>query len=230
MNSVSSSNFGPLRHEPASDLYFRHRPAVAPVASKRVVLLHGVGGNEDNLEGLAAHISPSIEVLLVRGPLTLGQGQYAWFQVQFGPNGPVIDAAQAEHSRERLIRLIEALPTHGDVPAKTVIAGFSQGGIMSASVGLSAPHIVAGFAILSGRILPELTPRIADREARRHLSAFIAHGQFDNKLPVTWAHSADTQLNELDVAHETKLYPMGHELTMSVVTDFTNWLVRPLAL
>ena len=115
-------------------------------------------------------------------------------------------------------------------PARTVIAGFSQGGILSASVGLSEPGDVTGFAILSGRILPELEPHIAPRETLPGLSALIAHGRFDNKLPIEWADRADHWLTKLGVPHETRRYPIGHELNTDVVADFNQWLIKPLSL
>lgn len=63
-------------------------------------------------------------------------------------------------SRLALIRFVKQMQaTFGIAPQHTVIAGFSQGGILSFSVALSAPERVAGFGVLSGRILPELEPR-----------------------------------------------------------------------
>jgi phospholipase/carboxylesterase len=106
----------------------------------------------------------------------------------------------------------------------TVIAGFSQGGILSASVALSAPELVQGFGLLSGRILPELKPHIADPLQRAHLQAFIGHGELDTTLPVSWAQRSDQWLSELGVAHLTRLYPVGHGISPAMKTDFLRWL------
>ncbi len=209
---------------PGSTLEFRRRAAEgAPLA--RVLLLHGVGGNETNLQAVAGALDPRLELLFVRGPLALGPGQFAWFHVRFGPNGPAIDAAQADASRLQLIALLDALrEADGAAPLPTLIGGFSQGGIMSASVGLSAPAAVRGFAILSGRILPEIVPHLAPREALAGLDAFVAHGEHDDKLPVSWAERADAMLTELGVPHATHRYPVGHQLSDAIVGDFAAWV------
>ena len=48
-----------------------------PVKPKAlVVLLHGVGGSETNLVDLAAAINSETLVVMPRGPITLGAGQY----------------------------------------------------------------------------------------------------------------------------------------------------------
>ncbi len=207
-----------LQHEPQSNLHYRRVLSATPIRA-RLVLLHGVGGNESNLAGFSSFIPDGVEVLLVRSRLQVGVDGFAWFQVSFTAAGPVINEDQAEVSRQTLVQFVQALP-----PLPTVIAGFSQGGILSASVGLSAPQSVAGFGLLSGRILPELAPYIADAEALRSLSAFVAHGKADNKLPVSWAQKADAWLNQLNVKHETHLYDMGHEITAEEVEDFVQWL------
>lgn len=81
-------------------------------------------------------------------------------------------------------------------PGNTMIAGFSQGGIMSASVALSAPEHVAGFAVLSGRI----------------------------KLPVMWAQRSDQWLDKLGVTHVTRLYPIDHEISAAMKANFLAWV------
>ncbi|WP_454719817.1 MULTISPECIES: alpha/beta hydrolase [Cupriavidus] len=213
-----------IEHEPVSGLHYRRaRQPRAPRA--RLVLLHGVGGNESNFAALDGHWPAGLEVLLLRAPLRMGPSGFAWFPVSFTAGGPVIDAAQAEASRERVLRFLGALP-----PLPTVIAGFSQGGIVSASVGLSAPRQVSGFGLLSGRILPEIAPRIAPPEALRTLGAFIAHGRHDDKLPPFWAERADALLGRLGVRHETRFYDMGHELSHAEVADFVQWLRQTLGL
>ncbi|MDI9701376.1 phospholipase, partial [Burkholderia cenocepacia] len=77
-------------------------------AAARLLLLHGVGGNETNLLNVADAIDPRIEIAFLRGPLTFGPSQHAWFPVRFGPNGPEIDAVRADESRVQLVTLLHA--------------------------------------------------------------------------------------------------------------------------
>ncbi|SDP88017.1 phospholipase/carboxylesterase [Rhodoferax sp. OV413] len=193
-----------------------------------VVLLHGVGGSETNLADMAAAISaqaPGTLVVLPRGPLALGPGQFAWFRVAFTPQGPRIEAAEADNSRLALTRFVEQLQlAHGIAPQRTVVAGFSQGGIMSASLGLTAPERLAGFGILSGRILPELEPQLAEPAQLAAVQAFVGHGELDSKLPVVWAERSDKWLTALGVRHQTRLYPIDHGISAAMQADFLAWL------
>jgi phospholipase/carboxylesterase len=218
-----------LINDPATGLSYR-RLGGSGAPGACVVLLHGVGGDETNLAGVGAAIAGDALVVLPRGPLTLGPGQYGWFRVSFTASGPVIEAAQADSSRQLVTRFVTQLQaTHGIAPGKTLIAGFSQGGIISASVALSAPERVAGFGILSGRILPELRPQLASRERLAHLRAFVGHGLQDNKLPASWAQRSDQWLAELGVVHETCLHPGGHTVSAAMQADFAAWVRRLLA-
>lgn len=226
MNPMSHSTSQPER-DLVLEFQFQLRVPVPTQATKCLILLHGVGGNELNLVNFAQGIDPDTLVVFPRGPLSLGANQFAWFRVAFTANGPSIVEAEAEDCRRRLIHFIEQVQlAYGIQPENTVIAGFSQGGIMSASVGLSAPECVKGFAILSGRILPELQPHLASPERLAHLRAFVGHGDYDRTLPVVWAQRADQWLADLGVAHVTRYYPIGHEISPAVHADFLEWLAH----
>ena len=218
---------GPLTIDPAFALAFRTlQPPPARPASL-LVLLHGVGGNETNLAALGGAVDSDTLVVLPRGPITLGPDAFGWFQVAFTGSGPQIVASEADASRRTLIEFIgELQQAHGIVPAHTAVAGFSQGGILSASVALTAPECVAAFAVLAGRILPELEPQLAGAQRLSTLRGYIAHGLHDDKLPVEWAHRADALLTRLGVAHEAKLYPAGHALSTAMQADFLAWLAK----
>lgn len=230
MNDTLAGAFSALKKDPLSGLAYRKaQRSTATPAVARLLLLHGVGSNEVNLADLAATVSPTVQVYLVRGPIVLGTDQFGWFQVSFAAGSPQINPVQAEDSRQRLLALIESLAVDGQGERlPTFIAGFSQGGIMSASVGLTSSQAVAGFGLLSGRILPEIESQLAPRTALASISAFVAHGRLDNKLPVDWAEKADQWLTALGVQHQTRLYPIGHELTAEVAADFNRWLEATL--
>lgn len=216
-----------LSIDPAMALAFRTlQPApLKPVSL--LVLLHGVGGNESNLAALGAEVDGDTLVVLPRGPITLGPDAFGWFRVAFGSSGPQIVASEADASRRTLIDFIGQLQrAHGIDAAHTVVAGFSQGGILSASVALTAPERVAAFAVLAGRILPEIEPQLADAQRLSALRGYVAHGTRDDKLPVSWAQRSDEWLTRRGVAHETKLYPGGHELGAAMRADFLTWLAQ----
>ena len=189
-----------------------------------LVLLHGVGSSELSVGDLGAGLGPDTLVVLPRGPLVLGPNQAAWFRVAFTQAGPQIVEAEAENARQTLIGFIQKMQARYHIaPQKTVVAGFSQGGIMSASVALSQPERVAGFGILSGRILPELAPHLASAARLKALQAFVGHGDFDSKLPVAWADKSDHWLAQLHVASESHRYPIDHGVSAAMQADFLHW-------
>lgn len=214
------------RREPVSGLAYRVRPAQAGAGKAPcLLLLHGVGANEAGFIGLAQRMDPRLVVILPRGPLVLGPESFAWFQVSFTPSGPAINAAQAEQSRTTLRDFIGQLPAEHNVdPGRIWIAGFSQGGIMSASVALTEPASVSGFGILSGRILPEVLPKVPRVPQLGTLQAYVSHGVGDQTLGLHFAHHAREVLNGLGVPLEYHEYDAGHALERAMVVDFQRWL------
>ena len=69
-------------------LGFQHRPA-APASQTPwlLVLMHGVGSNDDDLFGLAPYVPAQFHVLSLQAPYMLGPDSYAWFQFGVKPNG-----------------------------------------------------------------------------------------------------------------------------------------------
>jgi phospholipase/carboxylesterase len=216
--------------EPVTGLAYRLRPAQVETANAPcLLLLHGVGANESGFIELARQMDPRLVVILLRGPLVLAPGRFAWFQVSFTPSGPAINATQAEDSRVRLLDFIDRLPANHDVdPERIWIAGFSQGGIMSASVALTGPERVAGFGVLSGRILPEVLPQVRQVPALGEVQAFVSHGVHDQTLGIHFAHHARQVLTGLGVPLSYTEYAAGHALDGDMIGGFQGWLGRQL--
>ena len=219
---MTTITFSEPAREQVSGIVFR-KACNTSSPKARLLLLHGVGSNEANLASLATFLPEDLEVLLLRGPLQIGPQSFAWYQVSFTSNGPSFSYEQAESSRQLLQTFIEALP---QLP--TAIAGFSQGGIMSSSVGVTQPELVKGFALLSGRMLREIEPQIASAERLKSTSAFIAHGHRDGVLPLDWAEESSAWLNRIGVAHESHHYDMAHEIIDQELADFSKWLTKTL--
>ena len=190
-----------------------------------LLLLHGVGSNEHDLFGLAPYLDGRFLIISVRAPNTLEPGSYAWFDVEFTSRGPVIDPAQAEASRNALIAFLgEAVTTYGADPKQVYLMGFSQGAIMSASVALTRPDLVAGVVLMSGRILPEIQPMIAPAGSLEGLPFLVVHGTADTILPIANGRASRQLLSSLPVELTYHEYPMGHEINQESLSDVVTWL------
>ncbi|XWW48561.1 esterase (plasmid) [Fibrella sp. USSR17] len=203
--------------------YLVREPRVATTTRKAVILLHGVGSNETDLFGLADKLPADLYVIAARGPYTLGPGRYAWYNVDFSSGRPVYDAGQEVISRERIRQFIAEMKQ--TYKLNTVyLGGFSQGAIMSYSVGLTQPGTVQGVVALSGRVLEEIKPAVKERTALAGLNIFVAHGTLDNTLPIDYGRLAKRYLDELHVPVSYHEYAMGHSINEAVLQDLNTWL------
>ncbi len=66
-----------------------------------LILLHGIGADENDLFGLSAYLDGRFFVVSVRAPYVLPYGGFAWFEIQFEPGGIVANVRQFEESRTR---------------------------------------------------------------------------------------------------------------------------------
>jgi phospholipase/carboxylesterase len=205
------------------------QPIIAAGAPPLLLLLHGIGSNEHDLYGLAPFLDKRFLIISVRAPNTLGPGSYAWFEVDFTSQGPIINPQQEEASRKALISFLkESITAYGADPKQVYLMGFSQGAIMSASVALTRPELVAGAVLMSGRILPEIRPQIAPGEELRGLPFLVVHGTADMVLPITYGRASRELLSSLPVDLTYHEYPMGHEVSQESLSDVTTWLTGQL--
>ncbi|HXF82454.1 MAG TPA: phospholipase [bacterium] len=215
----------------ALSLVHLNRPPLAPSAGPPplLLLLHGVGSHEGDLMGLAPYLDPRFFIVSARAPLVLGPGMYGWFEVRLDPYHPVINPEQAEHSRQLLIRFIEELaPAYGTDPRRVFLLGFSQGAIMSLSVLLTRPDLLAGVVAMSGRLLPEVRPLVVPPERLRDVPVLVIHGTADQVLPVHHGRAIRDFLAALPVRLTYREYPMGHEVTEESLADVAAWLREQL--
>src|SRR5215467_12577982 len=205
------------------------QPTIEAVAPPLLLLLHGIGSNEHDLYGLAPFLDKRFLIISVRAPITLEPGSYAWFEVDFTPQGSVINPEQAEASLKTLITFLqEAITAYNADPKQVYLMGFSQGAIMSASVALTQPELVAGAVLMSGRILPEIQPLIASNEELTGLPFLVIHGTADMVLPISYGRASREFLSSLPVELTYHEYPMGHEVSQESLADVTIWLTEQL--
>ena len=205
------------------------QPIIEAGTPPLLILLHGIGSNEYDLYELAPFLDQRFLIISVRAPNILGPGSYAWFEVDITQQGPVINPKQVEASYNTLITFLkEAITAYGADPKRVYLMGFSQGAIMSASVALIQPELVAGAVLMSGRIPPEIRPMIASNEELKGLPLLVVHGTADMVLPITYGRASRDVLSSLPVDLTYHEYPMGHEVSQESLSDVTTWLTEQL--
>lgn len=203
--------------------YLIREPKVRSKKQKAIILLHGVGSNEQDLFSVAGQLPADAYIIAARGQYTLGEGRYAWYNVDFSTGKPVINAEQEAASREVIRAFINQVKRKYQID-ELYLGGFSQGAIMSYSVGLTRPNEVQGIISLSGRILDEIKPFVKKDDHLKQLKIFIAHGVQDNMLPIHYARAAKEYLENLSAQLSYHEYQMGHQISNEVMEDLNNWL------
>jgi phospholipase/carboxylesterase len=203
------------------------RKPLAPSVGKAplLIFLHGFGSNEADLFGLADAFDPRFHVLSLRAPMTLSPQSFAWFMVDFTPQGPVHDSEAAAKSLVELTDFVEgAVVRLGVDPQRVYLVGFSQGAIMAMSLLLSRPDLIAGAIAWSGRTLPEAIPTGAAALALSGKPILVLHGTEDRTLPVHHGRASRDALAKLPVALTYQEFAMGHEVSDESLELSRDWL------
>jgi phospholipase/carboxylesterase len=224
-----STQAGDLLHDAAYALAFRMLEPRPDPPEALLVLLHGVGGDEHQLEPIGARAPAGTLVVLPRGQRSISGGMIGWYRVGLSDDGLQVVEDEEIEARDRLVEFVAQLQSRHDVPPeRTVVAGFSQGGMLAASLALVAPDRLAAFAMLCGTAPPEIDAA-ADRGALSHLRALVVHGREDPTLPAADAEAAAARFEALGIHCELRLHPGGHELTPTIEADMAGWLEGVLA-
>jgi phospholipase/carboxylesterase len=201
-------------------------PAVPSPRPPLVVLLHGVGADEDDLFGLAPHLDPRLLVVSARGPYPAPPAGFGWYAIDWSTRPPTIDPAQAEASRAAVGEFVEEVTErHGTDPARTFLFGFSQGAIVALGVALGRPDLVRGVVAHSGRLLPQFLARAAPPPAFERVDALLLHGTEDEVVPITRGREARDLLAPLLGARLAfREYPIGHGISPESLGAASAWL------
>ena len=208
-------------------LTFLQRPAAATTPRPwLLVLMHGVGSNEQDLMGLAPQIPERFHVLSLRAPFRMGPGSHAWFDFSIEPNGErSINEAQEAQSRALVAQAIaSAAEQLGIPPERVVVGGFSQGGIMALSLLLTQPALMQAAMVWHGRLLTQVLPLAAPPDALRGKQMWLSHGTHDNVIPLAHAQAIAHHMAPLPVTLAYHEFPGAHEIRPSELAATVTWL------
>jgi phospholipase/carboxylesterase len=205
-----------------------------PKPGAAVIWLHGLGADGHDFEAIVPELRLTKPVRFVFPhapirPVTINQGMRmrAWYDIfQFG-GGPE-DEPGVRASQKLLEELVAAEKKRGFKADQIVLAGFSQGGAIVLQTALRYPERLAGVMALSTYV-PIASSLAAERnEANQDVPIFMAHGQFDDLIPIDRAKRSREMLEKLGYSVTWKDYPMPHSVCAEEIGDIARFLVRIL--
>ena len=208
-------------------LTFLQRPATAGTPRPwLLVLMHGVGSNEQDLFGLSAHIPERFHVLSLRAPHRMGPGSHAWFDFSVEPGGARrINEEQEAASRALVVQTVDAASAQlGIPPERVVVGGFSQGGIMALSLLLTRPDLLQAAMVWHSRLLAQVVPLQAPPDALRGKQLWLSHGTHDNVIPLAHAQAIAQHMAPLPVSVTYREFPGAHEIRPPELAATVAWL------
>src|SRR5258706_13183192 len=197
--------------------------AARPAAT--VIWLHGLGADGHDFEPIVPELRLTKPVRFVFPnapvrPVTINQGMRmrAWYDIlQFG--GGREDEKGIRESQALLEKLISE-----QQGMKVVLAGFSQGGAIVLQTALRHKEPLAGVMALS-TYLP-LTGTLEKERTAESLKTpiFMAHGQFDDILPLERAQQSRAMLEKAGYSVEWHEYPMPHSVCAEEIAHISAFL------
>ncbi|RZL66043.1 MAG: phospholipase [Variovorax sp.] len=206
--------------------FLAHPASDASAEPWLLVLMHGVGSHEGDLFGLAHLMPPQFHVVSLRAPNVMAPGAYSWFDFQVAADGHrTINETQERESRFLVGELVSSIGEQlGVPPARTVVGGFSQGGIMSLSLLLTQPEKLRAAMVWHSRLLPQVEAQVAPREAFEGKALWVSHGTDDNVIPLAAAEYAREVAGALPIAMAGGDFPGAHEIRPAELQQSVAWL------
>jgi phospholipase/carboxylesterase len=117
----------------------------------------------------------------------------------------------------KLHQCVDALVSdHAVDPSRLVVGGFSQGAVMATDFALHRRPLVAGLAVLSGRLLSPERMAAPLREIGSRLRVLQTHGVSDPVIPLRNGEALRAVLENQGAEVEWHPYSGGHAITTDV--------------
>ena len=192
-----------------------------------LVLLHGRGADEHDLYPLLDVLDPERRLLGVtpRAPLSLPPGGAHWYVVrEIGYPDPRTFAETYERAAAWLGLLADET---GIGAQQTVLAGFSQGAVMTYALGLGRGRRRPAALIAWSGFIPTVPGFDLDLEPAFPAIA-IGHGSFDSVISVGWGRRARATLAAAGAEPLYREYPLPHTIDPGFAAGLAPWIRRAL--
>jgi predicted esterase len=202
-----------------NDLGFIHRfhPGQSP---RTLLLLHGTGGNEDDLLQLGRAIDPDAALLSPRGKVLENGAPRFFRRLAEG----VFDEADVVHRARELSQFVKAAIAEYEIDPQQLLAiGYSNGANIASAMILLG-HAAFSRAILFRPMVP--LSRLDSEPALAGTEVLLSAGKFDPIARPEVVGALTGLLRKAGADVSVQIHPSGHELTSEDVTGARQWLAE----
>jgi phospholipase/carboxylesterase len=186
-----------------------------------LLLLHGTGGDENDLVPLGQELAPGAAILSPRGKVSEYGAARFFRRLAEG----VFDREDLVFRTHELAEFVEsAAEEYGFDPSKLVAVGYSNGANIAASLMLLHPGLLRAAVLFRAMVPfePEVTPDLSG------MPVFLAAGRMDRMiLPESTERLAEI-LREAGADLDLRWRDTGHPLTYEEVAEAKEWLLGVL--
>jgi phospholipase/carboxylesterase len=186
-----------------------------------LLLLHGTGGNEEDLIPLAQELAPGAAVLSPRGKVSEYGAPRFFRRLAEG----VFDHEDLLFRTHELAEFVEAASeAYGLDPSKVVAVGYSNGANVAASMILLHPGLLRAAVLFRAMVPfePDVTPDLSG------MPVFLAAGRMDRMIPPDNTQRLADILDEAGADVDLRWRDTGHPLTYEEVGEAKEWLSEVL--
>ncbi len=207
---------GPASAEHPLSFVHRYVPGAGP-AAPTLLLLHGTGGDENDLLGIGRALLSGAALLSPRGKV-LENGMPRFFR-RFAAG--VFDVEDVKGRAHELADFVgEAAEAYRFDRDKVTALGYSNGANIAAAMMLLRPEALAG-AVLLRAMVPLAPEQPPDLRGRRVL---LAEGEADPIVPRAEAERLAGLLRDAGASVTLRWTPAGHGLTQGDFEAAREWL------
>ncbi|MGY8668633.1 alpha/beta hydrolase [Bradyrhizobium sp. UFLA05-109] len=182
-----------------------------------LLLLHGTGGDENDLIPLGRMVAPDRALLSMRGQVLEGGAPRFFRRLAEG----VFDEADVVRRAHELADFVDAARNEYGIAAPVAL-GYSNGANIAAAILLLRPQTLRG-AVLLRAMAPLAKPPQADLAGK---SVLLLSGQHDPIVPPDNIEGLAKTLVESGARVEGRVLPVGHQLSQLDVNLAREWLAE----
>lgn len=204
-----------------------------PLATSAIIWLHGLGADgydfapivpELRMQYPVRFIFPHARVM----PVTLNGGHpcRSWFDIRSLSRLDDQDIDGMNEADAYLRMLIQEQLDQGIPSERIILVGFSQGGAMAMYTGLRYDKPLGGIVGLSTLLAGDEVLESLRSPANQATPIFLAHGTYDDVLPLSFATHSLHWLREHGYAVEWHEYAMAHRVQSEEIQHLSQFLHR----